>query len=521
MSNQRPEHGSAIIYVAATDDPDAILYRLRQPGGAKTRLVVGCRGSPMATPVDLKRLAKRLREYPADVELVSRYRDVRALARSAGLRASSSLDGRPAIRHLAEYPIRATMRTFKIGSANATRGFKAEHYGVPLGAILGGPVLLAGMAIAAIWGTFYFLFPTITVAIAPKSMEMRVEVEALADPSARFVNAEQATIPGRIVEVEVQGFRSIPTTGSELVAGARSSGVATIRNLTAGSLRIPKGTVVSTADGIQYSTAADLELPAALTNDAVDEPAGLPVAVAAINGGSEGNVAENSIVAVEGPLRFSVKALSSSAMTGGSDRQVARASEQDRIELRRLLLEELVQAGTSKHQTGATSSEIVNVWPLGSLNPTVVDSTFSPRGEIEDFEVGLEMRIKVFATSFSRIDAQRLVDAALAGGRSDGNSEFEIAENSVAYGEPAIDRVSGGRVAMRLGGRGIVIQRVDLAEIERSLLDISVADADAYMAAIDTLSDYEIDRWGPLTDRTARLPFRVLVTLVEDSERTK
>ncbi len=521
MSDQPIAKRAAIIYVAATDDPDSVLRRLRQTGGSRTRLVVGRRGSPMATPVDLKRLAMQLREYPADVELVSRHRDVRGLARSAGIRASSSLDGRPAIRRLAEYPIRATMRTFKIGGVDATRGFEADHYGVPLRAILAGPVLLAGMAIAAIWSVFYFLLPTTTVAITRTSMDRSVEIEALADPSARFVNVEPAIIPGRIVEVEIQGFRSIRATGRELVAGARSSGVAILRNLTAGSVLVPKGTVVSTTDGIRYSTAANLELPAGLTGDAEDEPAGLQVAVAAVDGGSEANVVENSVATVEGPLRFSVQVLSSTAMTGGTDREVSRASELDRIELRRLLLEELLEEGVLKLQTSGPSSELVNVWPVGALNPTVVESTFAPPSEVEDFEVELEMRIKVFGTVFSRIDANRLVDTALAAERSGGESDFEIAANSVVYGEPVIDRVSGGRVAMRLTGRGMVIQRVDTDEIERNLLDINVEEAETYLASVEALSDYEIERWGPLTDRTARLPFRVQVRLVERLEQAR
>ena len=68
---------------------------------------------------------------------------------------------------------------------------------------------------------------------------------------------------------------------------------------------------------------------------------------------------------------------------------------------------------------------------------------------------------------------------------------------------------------MRLTGRGIVVHRVDTAEIERNLLDINVEQAEMYLANINSLADYEIERWGPLTERTARLPFRVRVKLIE------
>ena len=69
---------TTVIYVGPSDDPDAILSRLRQTDGGEIRLVVGRAGSPMATPVDLKRLARRLKEYPANLELVSRHRGARA-----------------------------------------------------------------------------------------------------------------------------------------------------------------------------------------------------------------------------------------------------------------------------------------------------------------------------------------------------------------------------------------------------------------------------------------------------------
>lgn len=511
-----------VIYVGPTDDPDAVLHRLRQTSGGEIRLVVGRAGSPMATPVDLKRLALRLREYPASLELVSRHRDVRALARSVGVKASSSLDGRSPIQRLVEYPVRATMRTFGIAGADATWGADSEHYGVSLREVLAGPVLLAGMAFAAIWAVFYFLLPATTVTIALRTIERSVELRALADPSAQIANVESAVIPGRIVEVEIEGSRSVPATGSELIPGARSSGVVTLRNLTAGSILIPKGAVLSTEGGVRYSTAADLELPASLTEDAEEEePAGLEVAVAAVEGGSDANVPENSVVTVEGPLRFSVQVLSSSAMTGGSQREVSRASEQDRIELRRLLLDELLSEGVSKLQDSGAEGELVNVWPVGALNPTVVESRFSPSSEDGDLEVRLTMRIKVFATVFSPADANRLVDAALVSAESDGAADFEILSNSVAYDQPVIDRVGGGRVALLLRGRGIVIHRVDTDEIERNLLDINVGQAEAYLDGVDAVSDYEIERWGPLTERTARLPFRIQVKTAQELDRAQ
>ena len=513
---------TTIIYVGPTDDPDAILNRLLQAGGGEIRLVAGRAGSPMTTPVDLKRLALRLKEYPANLELVSRHRNVRALARSVGVKASSSLDGRSAIQRMVEYPVRATMRTFGIGGADAARSADPEHYGISLQEILAGPVLLAGMAFAAIWAVVYFLLPTTTVTIALRTMERSVELRALADPSAQVANVESAVIPGRIVEVEIEGSRSAPATGSELIAGARSSGVVTLRNLTAASILIPKDTLVSTDGGVRYSTAADLELPASLTDGEEDEePAGLEVAVAAVDGGSDANVPENSIVTVEGPLRFSVQVLSSSAMTGGSQREVSRASEQDRIELRRLLLEELLAEGVSELQDSGAADELVNVWPVGALNPSVVGSRFSPSSEDGDLEVGLTMRIKVFATVFSRTDANRLVDAALVKGEVDGAADFEIFSNSVAYDQPVIDRVGGGRVALVLRGRGVVIHRVDTDEIEQDLLDINAGQAEAYLDNVDAVFDYEIERWGPLTERTARLPFRIHVRTAEELDRSQ
>ncbi|MCY3802362.1 MAG: baseplate J/gp47 family protein [Chloroflexi bacterium] len=521
-ANRPAARRTTVIYVGSVDDPDSVLHLLGQAGGGEIRLVVGRLGSPMATPVDLKRLARRLRDYPANLELVSRHRNVRALARSLGVKASSSLDGRSAIRRLVEYPVRATMRTFGIAGGDTARDAHSEHYRVSLQEVLAGPVFLAGMAFAAIWALFFFLLPTTTVTIALRTMEMSVEFRALADPSVQVANAESGVIPGRIVEVEIEGFRSAPATGSELIAGARSSGVVTLRNLTAGTVLIPKGTVVSTKDGVRYSTAAEIELPASLTDsEEEDEPAGLEVAVAAMEAGSDANVPEDSIVTIEGPLRFSVQVLSSSEMTGGSQREVSRASEQDRIELRRLLLEELLAEGVSRLQGSGAAGELVNVWPVGALNPTVVESRFSPSNEDGDLDVGLTMRIKVLATVFSQSDANRLVDAALVAGASEGAADFQIFPNSVVYDQPVIDRVGGGRVALVLTGRGVIIHLVDTEEMERNLLDINVEQAEAYLDGVDAVSDYEIDRWGPLTERTARLPFRIEVKITQELDRAQ
>ena len=516
-SSPRRNGSERVVYIGENDDPDSVLHLVKSASRHRVKLVVGRAGSTMGNPVDLKRLARQKREFPAEIEIVSRNRVVRELARDEGLPAASSLDGRGPLRALIEYPFRTTMRAIQQAGARSEDRAAGVGPGISLDAFLGGPVLLTGLVAAAVWGLFYFVFPTTEVSIAPEAFVKEVEIQALADPSVRLVSLDPPVMPGRIIEVEVEGFRAIPATGRDSVPGARASGTVTLRNLTAGSVIVPAGTTVSTSDAVRFATAVEIDLPPSLATAEAEEPSGVVVAVTAVNGGSGGNAPSGSVAEVEGPLRFSVAIASSGAMSGGADVQVSRATEQDQIELRNVLLAQLVTEGQARLELAADADEVVSIWPAGPLNPTITETTFSQPEEPGDLDVGLSLKIKVFATAFDRSDADRLVNAALTGERQDGDSEFDLAEGSVAYGEPVVDRVVGGKVAMRVTGRGTVVNRVNTEEIRASLIDITVADADAYLQRVGGLAHYDLNHWGPLTDRTARLPFRLRVNVMQDA----
>ena len=96
--------GTLLLRVGSRDHPDRVLRSLGEQGAGGVVLMVGGVGTPMTGVVDLKRLARELRERPRPFTLVSTDRIVRAAAREEGLHAVPSLDGRGHLRRLLEFP---------------------------------------------------------------------------------------------------------------------------------------------------------------------------------------------------------------------------------------------------------------------------------------------------------------------------------------------------------------------------------------------------------------------------------
>ena len=505
-----------VLRVAPGDDPDQVLRAVERQGPTGVVLVVGGAGTSMTGSVELKRLAHHVREWPRPFTLVSTDRIVRAAARGEGLHAVPSLDGRGHLQRIVEFPARATAR---IARVMAGREVSGRHIGLPTRArdAIFGPVLLVALLGVAAGAFVYFLYPSVDVALRLESTRPTVRIKAVAEPALNLVDAVRGRVPAGIVQTEVTDSRRAPATGRRMVPVRRASGQLTLFNLTAGRIYLPAGTVAATPDGRKYVTVVDVNVPATTGAGEQREEGRLTVAVAAEISGAGGNIGSGNLDRIEGPLMFSLGVEQPGAIAGGTDRESTYVTETDRQDLLDGLLNDLVARADADLRAGVQPGEIMRVWPLGAQNPTVVEASFDAAVDEEVGELGLDLRVRFFATVIKEVDLRELVRATLVGDVPGTEPEFELVGDSLMVGTPEIGGVISGAVAVTVEGSGVLRRRIHTGTIRDDLLDLPMGEAEAYLGSLEGVATYELRFWPAHAERTTRLPFRLNVRIDQTS----
>ena len=169
--------------------------------------------------------------------------------------------------------------------------------------------------------------------------------------------------------------RRTSSTGRETIGLSKAQGVVVLLNQQQKEVRVPKGTILKTGNGVSFETLKDVVVPAVSTQYFMDVPTGLQagkaeVAVRALESGASGNVAAGRISLVEG---FNLDVRNPEPTNGGEDlvkmfvteTDLARAKELVLKDARQLALETLYQ--TIKNGLVLDDTLLVNIeWKEGS-----------------------------------------------------------------------------------------------------------------------------------------------------------
>jgi len=176
--------------------------------------------------------------------------------------------------------------------------------------------VLSMLVIAALF------IPSAEIHVAPAARSDAVTISVAASPEQKTVELSGA-VPAYWQTVVVEGRGSAPATGETLIPRQTATGEVAFTNLTDEPLTIPLGTVVSTQGDppIRFRTVKAATIPTG--------PLGATVPVEAIQPGSSGNVAAETIIAIEGPLGLNLAVRNPASTTGGSDYTAAAPSMAD------------------------------------------------------------------------------------------------------------------------------------------------------------------------------------------------
>jgi baseplate J-like protein len=291
---------------------------------------------------------------------------------------------------------------YDMGDVSRRRRRSAARFVAPVIAL----VLLLTLVGLGLYGAYLFV-PTAAVSLEPRLIDVGpASTTVTANPQVAVVDAAAGLIPATQLQLALMSTNTFPATGTEVTTTAATGAVRFSSKNTVFEVPVPAGTVVSTANGIEFETTSSVTVPRA--NFDSHQPGTAVSNVVARQAGDRGNVAANAIkklpaslnsalVTVRNPEPTSGGARTESAVVSQADYDAAVA--QLTAGLTPQLLVTLTDPNTTPH--GLT------IYPASAvIGPAVVDQEASAvvDTKADSFTLSVSANATVLAVNEEQVD---------------------------------------------------------------------------------------------------------------------
>jgi hypothetical protein len=281
------------------------------------------------------------------------------------------------------------------------------------------------LAVLAVAGLFV---PRAALTLYPEAQTQSVVIPVAASESTQSVSVT-GTIPARVLSIVVDAEQSLAIVSEISVPKSKAQGIARFTNLGQSEVNIRTGTVVATDSSIRFVTLHDTLLPAGL-EEFVDIP------IEAVDSGSTGNISENAITIVEGPIGLSVSVTNPHLISGGADAKVVGATDEDRSRLSGVVFDNLSESAKEQLRAQIHTDDLLLLDTLEAAE--IQQEEFNPPVGQAGKNLTLKMKVKFNARYISRTDLEQLSRSTLSASIPEGFSTFgEMTLNPLT--EPTTD----------------------------------------------------------------------------------
>jgi hypothetical protein len=363
--------------------------------------------------------------------------------------------------------------------------------------------LLFFVAVALAVVSFLYLVPRATITLRPELAPLTAVQQITAVPALETVDYAQNSIPARLLHHTQSWQTDVETTGVVEVPSAPARGLVIFTNLTEETVTIPAGTIIQTADGLSFQTAADVSVTGVEGSTAEAE-------AIALEPGPGGNIAAESLTVLPAGLADLLAVRNPAPMVGGDVRAEAAVAQEDLARVRSQALQFLQAVTQSQMEGMLTEREFLARQSLRVVE--IVSETYSHAVGEQTAQVSVEMEAVLQGTAVDTTAASGLVYEALAGQVGPG---FTLVPESIQFGEAeVVSADEAGNVTFLLSGTGAAATDLALDEALAAIIGQETEVAVAYLyenlplTAVPT-----IQIWPLWVDRMPYLPRRIQVDL--------
>lgn len=367
-------------------------------------------------------------------------------------------------------------------------------------------LLLAGVA----YGAYVFL-PTATISLTPDTTELHLEsFTVIADPNVAVVDAAAGTLPAQPIELPLHVSGTFDATGV-VVRETRASGSVRFRSEnTVDTVDVAQGTVVATADGVEFETTGPATVPKA--DFSTGTRGEVDVDVRAVRVGLQGNVERRTITELPNSLKSQLVSVANPDATSGGrrietlvitqadyDAGLESLTEQLDSALAAALADpEAIPRGLTAYPETASHSEPTADQPASALVDTEADT----------FTLGADATGQVLAVNEALIDeiAVTRLDDALSPGQ-----QALTDQPSISHG-PGV--VANQFISYEVTATAEVFSAPDVPTLVGLVRGKTVTEARAILSQYGMV---DIDMWPDFVDRLPDQTSRISLTIASPS----
>lgn len=321
-----------VIQLEPHDDLTSVRDKMSWAKAGRVLLVFPRRPRILARTLDLRLLQRHAAGLGAQLAIVARADDLRRAAAGLGLPVfeTAAAAQRQAWARESGTPLGPPRRERRPDLRKMRRDLSPpepawrNHLALRLALFT-----LAALAVIAL---LMAMIPSAVIRLTPQTRLQALTFAVSASPDVTAVRLA-GDLPARLATAFGEGNQTTVVTGTTEVPDEPAVGLVRFRNLTAGVIGIPAGTIVRTLTSppVRFATTDDAVVDGG-PGRTVDVPA------EALQAGSSGNLPAEALLAVEGDLGASLAVTNPGPTGGGSDRAEPIQTAEDRARLRAGLL---------------------------------------------------------------------------------------------------------------------------------------------------------------------------------------
>jgi hypothetical protein len=469
------------IWVEADEQINGLVRKLRESGARQVTFAVSDEAAVLRNAVNLRLLKFYAEQEEKRVRLETGDAVVQRLADEVGL------DWSQPAREAA--PPRVERRAEQLRIALPAEG------GVPRPAVRRPRALhlLALPLLLLLIGAWQLLAgPVITVTVRPVVREHNSEIALRGRVGAPGSRGE---VPLTLLQQPVTASGTASATGRRRYGVSRGRGSVTFLNQEAQPVKLPAGTIVTTAAGIAFRLLEGVQVPGVRTEYFMKIAVGLRAGqaegqVEAIVPGSEGNVAAGRVTRFKTQPAGGLQVTNPEPLRGGEDRvvSVATAADVGRAERE-------AAAALARQAQPALAAEVPKGWRLIPGSVRLSPPEVSAKAQAGDETVLVEA--VATATAFGLLYRPEAVQRAAAEAHLRSLPEgYTALDGRVSPGSPQFGRVEPQLAEFLVPVSGAVVARVEEAAVRRAVQGRSRPAAEAAVRALPGVEGVTIEGGG-------------------------
>ena len=458
-----------IITLESHDDLISVRDRMSWAKTPRILLVVPKFEKVALRRADFKVLQRHASALGAQVGIVTRVRRVRADAEELGIavfestaeaqKTSWSLIPPP---KLTRKPPAKNLRTRREQARVREEAWRVHPVTRLVAFVVG---VLAVFAVVALF------IPRAQIRLQPVTQIQSVVLPVIANESTESVFVT-GNIPAREKRIILDGSQTVIVTGEGVVPQAKARGIVEFRNLTQDAVTIPAGTIVEAARDalIRFVTLKEGVVAAGVGKT-------IEIEVEAVEGGSAGNLPEDSLIVIDGRLGLSLSVTNPEPTSGGLEQSSVQASDADRARAKKLLMESLDEKARSEFLNNVDAGDVLFDQTISASQILLED--YDPPAGAAGTTLTLTMQVEYSARYASASDLRQLASLALNASLPSG---FRAASDSVSIesgGAPSLSEDGSARWQIRAERE--IVQSIDPAQVMALIRGMSVDKAQSFL----------------------------------------